>query len=108
MQQLEILDAAEVFRAICAEARASGLGVVVKLDCEGSEFPIIKRLAECSLIAQIDAFMIEWHKVWSPDVTLKDLTEPLRANGFVIFDHTVEADLFAGMLYAVKAHPGSI
>ena len=30
-------------------------GVVVKLDCEGSEFPIMKRLAELSLLPRIDA-----------------------------------------------------
>ena len=103
VQQLEILDAGEVFQAICAEAEQSGLGVVVKLDCEGSEFPIMKRISELGLLVRINAFMIEWHKVWSPDVSLKDLTNPLRENGFVIFDHTVEADFFAGMLYAVKA-----
>ena len=102
VQQLQILDAGKIFQSVCAEAEEAKLGVVVKLDCEGSEFPIMKRLAEKSLIGRIDAFMIEWHKVWSPDVSLKDLTDPLRANGFVIFDHTVDSDLFAGMVYAVR------
>jgi len=102
VQQIEILDAGDVFEAICSEARANNLGVIVKLDCEGSEFPIIRRLAERSLLGRIDAFMVEWHKSWSPDAKLKHLTDPLRDSGFVIFDHTVDTDYFAGMFFAAR------
>jgi FkbM family methyltransferase len=102
VQEIEILDAGAVFKSICSEAQTNNLGVIVKLDCEGSEFPIIKRLAECSLIDRIDAFMVEWHKVWSPDAKLKDLTDPLHAAGFVIFDRTVDSDYFAGMFFAAR------
>jgi FkbM family methyltransferase len=105
VQQIEVLDAGEIFESICTEARTNNLGVVVKLDCEGSEFPIIKRLAECSLIDRIDVFMVEWHKGWSPDAKLRDLTDPLRASGFVIFDRTVDIDYFAGMFFAANARP---
>ena len=102
VQQIELLDAGDVFESICSEARANNLGVIVKLDCEGSEFPIIKRLAERSLIDGIDAFMVEWHKAWSPDAKLEALTDPLRASGFVIFDRTVDSDYFAGMFFAAR------
>jgi FkbM family methyltransferase len=107
VQQIELLDAGEVFESICSEAEANKLGVIVKMDCEGSEFPIMKRLAERSLIDRIDAFMVEWHKGWSPDAKLKDLTDPLRAAGFVIFDHTVESDYFAGMFFAARVRPST-
>jgi len=102
VQRIELLDAGDIFEAICSEARANNLGVIVKLDCEGSEFPIMKRLAERSLLDRIDAFMVEWHKAWSPHAKLTDLTDPLRAHGFVIFDHTVDTDYFAGMFFAAR------
>jgi FkbM family methyltransferase len=68
--------------------------LVCKLDCEGSEYDIVRSLADGGLLRKISVFMIEWH-LRGPE----KLKELLIANGFVClsFDEHVETH---GMLYA--------
>lgn len=99
---IEIRDAAEALKPILLQATDAGESVVVKIDCEGSEFAIIKRLDDANLLRFIDVFMIEWHKWWSPNMDQNTLITPLLRNGFKVFDRTVAADYYAGMLYAVR------
>lgn len=68
--------------------------MVCKLDCEGSEYEIVRTLADGGLLRKIGVLMIEWH-LRGPE-ELKDL---LIANGFVClsFDENVKTH---GMLYA--------
>jgi FkbM family methyltransferase len=68
--------------------------LVCKLDCEGSEYDIVRSLADSSLLPKISVFMIEWH-LRGPE----ELKELLIANGFVClsFDEHVKTH---GMLYA--------
>lgn len=40
---------------------SAGKRVVCKLDCEGSEYEIMRDLADARLIERVDCFMIEWH-----------------------------------------------
>ncbi len=101
-RKIVLKDAAVIFRDIIDEASRDGCGVVAKIDCEGSEFPIFSRLGEAGLFSRIDAFVIEWHKWWSHDTSVDDLLRPLRENGFVVMDHTVPSDPWAGNLYAVR------
>ena len=83
-----------------------GLEIVVKMDCEGSEFPIFEDLEVRGLIGKIRIFMIEWHKWWSHDKTGFDLVRPLLANGFDILDQTNVANPHAGMIYAIRIGGG--
>jgi FkbM family methyltransferase len=102
---IQIRDAAEALRGIILQAKDRGENIVVKLDCEGSEFAIIKRLDEANLLRYIDIFMMEWHKWWSPGMTQNTLIVPLLRSGFKVFDRTTPYDYFAGMLYAVRGAP---
>lgn len=102
LDTIEIRDAAEALGDIILQARDRGESIVVKLDCEGSEFAIIKRLDEANLLRYIDIFMIEWHKWWKPGLTQNTLMVPLLRNGFKVFDRTTPSNYYAGFLYAVR------
>jgi len=101
-EPIRVRRAADILAPIIGEATASGYGVVLKLDCEGSEFPIFDSLIAAGLLEQIDVIMMEWHKEWSPDHTQHDLIRPLTERGFVVFDQTDASSQIAGMLYAVR------
>lgn len=69
--------------------------VVFKIDCEGCEYEIIKRLCETGLMNEIDIFLIEWHyKGYEP------LQVVLEQNGFKVFSNN-ETN-FIGMIYATR------
>ena len=97
-----IRDAGEVLSDVIAEAQAKELKIVVKMDCEGSEFPVFERLIEKNLLSNISVFLIEWHKWWSVDKTQLDLIKPLLDADFVVFDQTRVTNPHAGSLYAVR------
>ena len=100
---ITVRDAAPKFARICEEAEKSSLDVIVKLDCEGSEFAILERLDEEGLLPRISAFMMEWHKWWSADLTSQTIVERLTRNGFFVFDKTrATPDQLAGHIYAVR------
>lgn len=92
-------DAARALRPIIDRARACGLDVIVKCDCEGSEFAIFRSLAAAGLLGRITAFMVEWHAMFD-DKTQDDLIAPLRDNGFIVFDRSPPTG--NGFFYAAK------
>jgi len=96
-----VRDAAEIFSELLLGLR--GLDLVVKMDCEGSEFPIFETLDKRGLLKYVRVFMIEWHKWWSANKTQHDLITRLIAGGFVVLDHTNPFDPYAGQLYAIRA-----
>jgi FkbM family methyltransferase len=98
---LSLKDAGPLLRPIITEARAQGLDVVVKMDCEGSEFGIFRSLAANGLLSQISAFMVEWHAMFD-DKTQEDLIAPLRDNGFIVFDRSPPSG--NGFFYAARLH----
>jgi FkbM family methyltransferase len=102
-ETIKIRDAAAVLLPIFASAKERGLAIVIKMDCEGSEFPIFDSLERSGLLQDINALLVEWHKTWSPSLTQKDLFERLLPKGFLIFDKTQASDVGAGQFYAVKA-----
>ncbi len=102
LEQIQVRDAGDELKGLIVNAANRGLGVVVKVDCEGSEFPIFESFARADLFRGIDAMMIEWHKWWSTGKTQMDLILPLTRAGFIVFDQTDPTNKFAGMLYAVK------
>jgi FkbM family methyltransferase len=101
--KISIRDASDVLRRIVHEVKPLGLDIVIKMDCEGSEFPIFETLDLHGLLPEVQMFMIEWHKWWSPGRTQQELISRLLANGFNVFDHTDLFDPYAGALYAVRS-----
>jgi FkbM family methyltransferase len=99
---ITIREAGPELDEILSEAAFHQCDVVVKLDCEGSEFAIFESLIEYNLLSRISVFMIEWHKWWGADKNEKTLTDPLIKNGFAVFDHTTPGNVYDGMLYAVN------
>ncbi len=95
-------DAAEIFSELLRDTRSWGLDLVVKMDCEGSEFPIFETLDKRGLLKYVRVFMVEWHKWWSANKTQHDLITRLVASGFVVLDHTNPFDPYAGQLYAIR------
>jgi FkbM family methyltransferase len=100
-EEIDIHDASVELRKIVKDAKCRNLDVVVKMDCEGSEFPILDVLDREDLIKEVRIFLIEWHKWWSADRTQKDIVTYLTKNDFNVFDRTV-ASLISGQLYAVR------
>jgi FkbM family methyltransferase len=84
---VSLRDAAEVLAPIIESARARGLDIIVKMDCEGSEYAICESLMRAGLLRHISAFMVEWHAIFA-DKSQADLTRPLREAGFIIFDRS--------------------
>lgn len=101
-ERIQVRDAGAELKELIADAAIRGIGVVIKIDCEGSEFPIFESILREDLLKGIDAMMIEWHKWWSKEKTQLDLMLPLTRAGFLVFDQTDPTNRFAGMLYAVK------
>jgi FkbM family methyltransferase len=68
--------------------------LVCKLDCEGSEYDIIRTLAKGDLLRKVSVFMIEWH-LRGPE----EIKKILIANGFTCLSFDEHAQTH-GMLYA--------
>lgn len=101
--KISIRDAAEVLSGIIDQAKTKGLKVAVKMDCEGSEFPIFESLTAHAVLEKVSVFLIEWHKWWSADKTQTDLITPLLERNFVVLDQTDAANPHAGPLYAIRS-----
>lgn len=100
---ISVRNATTVLKPIIERAKADGLSIVAKVDCEGSEFPIFETLEQHGLIAKISAFMVEWHRGMLGK-TQRDLIAPLLAHGFTVFD--LSGQTGNGFFYAVKRAPG--
>lgn len=94
--------ASETLRPIYEHAKESGLDLIVKIDCEGSEFAIFEDLIKAKLLDVPLAYLIEWHKWWSADLTDRYIIEPLLAHGYVVLNQTHMTNPHAGPIHAVK------
>jgi FkbM family methyltransferase len=107
---ISVRNAAQVLAPIVESAISRGLKVIAKVDCEGSEFAVFEILESAGILAKISAFMVEWHKGVG-EKTQKDLIEPLRKHGFIIFDITASSGdgrnsvAGNGFFYAAKLRP---
>lgn len=70
---------------------------ILKLDCEGGEFDIIKDLSDTKLIRSFDVLIIEWHQQ-NPISIINSLLD----NYFVIREQSDSNAL--GMIYAFNLH----
>jgi FkbM family methyltransferase len=99
---ISVRNAATVLGPIIEAAKANALSIIAKVDCEGSEFPIFETLEQHGLLAEISAFMVEWHRGhWGK--TQRDLIAALLMHGFTDFDLTGKTG--NGFFYAVKGLP---
>jgi FkbM family methyltransferase len=102
---ISVRSAETILGPIIEGAKANGLSIIAKVDCEGAEFPIFETLEQHGLLAEISAFMVEWHRgSWgSRGRTQRDLIAPLLVHGFTVFDLTSKTG--NGFFYAVKGLP---
>jgi FkbM family methyltransferase len=91
---VEIRDAVPVFRKIIEDA--GGTKIVCKLDCEGSEYDIIRSLKRDGLLERISAFMIEWHLLGPSEIR-----STLREAGFSCLSFDEHSGTH-GMVYAFR------
>ena len=88
---VEVRGASDVVREV--RQTHPNASLILKLDCEGCEYPIMAALKKAGLLGQVDAFLIEWHKCGAAD-----LSETLTVAGFFVLSLTpCEA---TGMIYA--------
>jgi len=102
-ETIHIKEAAGVITPLAERARRAGMDLVIKMDCEGSEFGIFETLARHGLFGSINAMVIEWHKWWSKDKNQMTLIAPLLNAGFIVLDKTQLSNPHAGLCYAVRA-----
>lgn len=98
-EEIELDDAGEILDSIVATY--PGRDLIGKIDCEGSEYQIIKKLHETGRLKLIDSIMLEWHRripAHDPSTIAKQLCD----SGFRVFQLT-PYDRVGGMLYAVRA-----
>lgn len=93
-QSITLKRASTVIADLCS--RHPQLPVIVKIDCEGSEYEIIDDLCNSGFPATIKAIAIEWHEK-GHDKMKKQLT----AAGFTVFAET-PMNLRVGMMYAFR------
>ena len=105
--KITVREASATLRPIIEDAERNKQLVVIKMDCEGSEFAIMEGLDRANLLSRINVFMIEWHKWWSADKSNEDLARPLLANGFAVFDFLRVNAPSASMLFAARTPAAS-
>ena len=103
VDRISIQDATEALEPIVREASRKKQSIVVKMDCEGSEFGIFDSLEKSKLLRKINIFMIKCHKNWSPDKSNETLVQPLVANGFSVFDFNHMDNAGASLIYASRS-----
>jgi FkbM family methyltransferase len=93
MERIELLPAGEVLTSIIADY--PGHSVVAKIDCEGSEYEILRCLYEKRLLEKISIIMLEWH-IHGPG----ELQAMLHDSGFSTYAFPLGPA--TGMLYAIQ------
>lgn len=70
--------------------------LIMKVDCEGSEFEIIESLSEKKMLGQVDIILLEWH-IKQPSVIINTLLK----TGFTVLNKN-NLNSRQGLLYAFK------
>jgi FkbM family methyltransferase len=95
---IELRDAASVYSSIRA-SHPDAL-IYIKLDCEGAEFSVLRRLADARLLPDVAGIMAEWHHFTAND-KIESITQALAVAGH----RTVclsNPDGISGMLYSIR------
>lgn len=75
--------------------------IVVKIDCEGSEYDIIESLEKSSILSLFDMYIIEWHKMPEYEIKHSRMINLLKSNGFIV-TRRGEITSEIGLIYAFK------
>lgn len=94
VERIELHPADEVLRSILADY--PNHTVVAKIDCEGSEYEILRRLYEKRLLQKINIIMLEWHQHGPAE-----LEGILHESGFSTYS-LASAASDVGMIYAIN------
>lgn len=78
-----------------------GIGIILKLDCEGAEYEILERMADADLISQVDIYMIEYHFKGK-----SSLQKILTKKNFLVMSPGDDTVSPFGMLYAINPEFG--
>ena len=92
--RINLKQASKVFSSIYN--KHPKVDIVVKIDCEGSEYDIISNLYKNKKLERISVFMIEWHEK-GPN----EIIELLTISGFTCISHDSHTNN-VGMIYAFK------
>jgi FkbM family methyltransferase len=95
VESVELHAADHVLRSILAEYPDSA--VVAKIDCEGSEYEIVRCLHENRLLQRLSIVILEWHQRGP-----SELEDMLRDAGFSTHCPLPPEGSPTGMLYAMK------
>lgn len=88
-----IREASEIIESIINDNHTK---VVLKIDCEGAEYDILRCLQNKMLLSNINVIMMEYHKG-----KIDDLGEALGKNGFTYFVFKHNRNI--GMIYAIRS-----
>jgi FkbM family methyltransferase len=94
-EEIRIKAATEVLDSIISQY--PGVDIVAKIDCEGSEYDILKVWQEKGQLGFLKVIMMEWHQK-GPD----PLVDDLKKAGFAIFSRLPKSTNI-GTIYAVRA-----
>lgn len=92
---IEIKDAAEILRPLLA--KHSDRKIIMKIDCEGSEYKIFQSMEKAGILDHVQVFLMETH-----DDRENELKSILRKHGYLYFDQYRGNPGGCGMLYAYK------
>lgn len=102
-EQVELQDIAKIFPPI--KERHPDCDIVLKIDCEGSEYEIMERLEETGLINQVACIIMEWHRINGKYPEM--LMELLQRNQFAI--HMIGSSILAaGTIFALNMHKDDV
>jgi len=94
---VQILDAVTEFQRV--QQKAAGGLILAKIDCEGAEYEILRRLQEAQCLELIDAIVLEVHQI--PGQDGEEPLSILLKNSMMIVRHERLGDGLQ-MIYAVK------
>jgi FkbM family methyltransferase len=77
--------------------------VIMKVDCEGSEYDIIESLYMSKVLSKIDVLMIEWHIKGASFII-----DYLNKSGFISIPVDEQTDDYIGMIYAFRVNPKEV
>lgn len=92
-EEIEVRRASEVILPICNAHRDNN--IVLKIDCEGEEYEIIKDLSKTGILRRIAFIMMEWHYR-----DTSELLSTFRENGFSYWCMNKSKNM--GLIYAIN------
>jgi FkbM family methyltransferase len=98
IRNVEIIEAPYVLQKIIDDF--PNRSIVLKMDCEGSEYQIVKALSRAGMLRLLTGMMVEWHRK-EPEHDPGQLVSILLDSGFLTFAFDTYAPS-NGMIYAVR------